>query len=57
MERCIFLIAVATVNDMDVVVSWNLEHIVKLKTRQAVNGINSLFGYKGIEISTPEEVL
>ena len=50
-------IAVATVNDIDVVISWNLEHIVKLKTRMAVNGINALLGYKGIEITTPEEVL
>ncbi|MFQ3675573.1 MAG: hypothetical protein SNJ64_03415, partial [Endomicrobiia bacterium] len=26
-------IAIAVVNDSDVVVSWNLEHIVKLKTK------------------------
>lgn len=50
-------IAGAVVNDLDVVVSWNLEHIVKLKTKLGVEGINRLLGYKVIEIVTPEEVL
>jgi len=49
-------IAVAVVNDLDVVVSWNLEHMVKLRTRTRVNAINRLNGYKEIEICTPEEV-
>ena len=42
---------------MDVVVSWNLEHMVKLKTRIEANGINRLEGYHEIDISTPEEVI
>ncbi len=50
-------IAVAVVNDLDVIVSWNLQHIVKLKTKLGVEGINRLLGYKVIEIATPEEVL
>lgn len=50
-------IAVAVANDLDVIVSWNLEHIVKLKTKLGVEGINRLLGYKIIEIVTPEEVL
>ena len=50
-------IAVAVVNDLDVVVSWNLEHMVKLRTRTTVNAINRLNGYKEIEICTPEEVV
>ena len=50
-------IATAVVNDLDVVVSWNLEHIVKLKTKLGVEGINRLLGYKVIEIVTPEEVV
>lgn len=49
-------IAFAAANDLDVVVSWNLRHIVKLKTRLEVNGINKIYGYKEIEICTPEEV-
>ncbi len=50
-------IAASVVNDLDVVVSWNLQHIVKLKTKLGVEGINRLLGYKVIEIVTPEEVL
>lgn len=46
-------IAVATVNSLDILVSWNFEHIVKLKTKREVNVINVLFGYKQIEIIDP----
>lgn len=49
-------IAIASVNNLDVIVSWNFEHIVKVKTRLEANGINRLLGYKEIEISSPEEV-
>ncbi|MBI3599237.1 MAG: type II toxin-antitoxin system VapC family toxin [Nitrospinae bacterium] len=50
-------IAVAVVNDLDVIVSWNFEHIVKLKTKINVNGINKMEGYKEIEIYSPMEVI
>lgn len=50
-------IAVAVVAGIDVIVSWNFEHIVKLKTRIMVNGINRLLGYHEIEICSPEEVI
>jgi predicted nucleic acid-binding protein len=46
-------IAVASVNSLDILVSWNFEHIVKLKTKREVNVINVLFGYKQIEIIDP----
>ena len=49
-------IAIATVYGIEVIVSWNFEHIVKLKTRREVNGINLLSGYREIEICSPEEV-
>lgn len=49
-------IAIAVVNELDVIVSWNLDHIVKMKTKIGVNGINKFLGYKEIEIFTPEEV-
>jgi len=52
-----FHIAIAVVSDLDVIVSWNLEHIVKLKTKLAVEGISRSLGYKMIEIVTPEEIL
>ena len=49
-------IAVATVNRIDIIVSWNLEHIVKIKTIVGVNKINLKQGYKQIFIVTPEEI-
>jgi len=50
-------IAFATFYEMDVLVSYNLRHIVKLKTRRLVNYINLLEGYRNLEIGTPEEVI
>lgn len=50
-------IGVATVHDMDVVVSWNLRHMVKLRTRREVKAINIMEGYREIEICTPMEVI
>ena len=49
-------IAIASVNGIDIVVSWNLEHIVKLKTIVEVNKINLREKYKQIIIVTPEEI-
>lgn len=49
-------LAAAVVHDLDVMVSWNFEHIVKLKTRMGVNGVSRLLGYREIEILSPEEV-
>jgi predicted nucleic acid-binding protein len=46
-------IAVASVNSLDVLVSWNFEHIVKLKTKREVNVINVLLGYNQLEIIEP----
>jgi hypothetical protein len=49
-------IAIAVTNGIAVIVSWNFEHIVKLKTRIMVNGVNRLLGYRDVEICSPEEV-
>lgn len=49
-------VATAVVHEFDVVVSWNFDHLVKLKTRIGVNGLNRLLGYREIEIVSPEEV-
>jgi len=56
-ENDVLHIAYAVAHDMDVVVSWNMKHIVKLKTRMEINGINRIYGYKEIELCTPEEVI
>ena len=42
---------------MDVIVSWNFEHMVKLKTKREVVGINLFMGYKEIDIYSPWEVV
>ncbi len=49
--------AQATVEDLDVVVSWNMKHMVRLKTREGIEAVNKLHGYREIKIVTPEEVL
>lgn len=50
-------LATAVVHDFDVVISWNFEHMVKLKTRLGVNGLNKMLGYREIEIVSPQEVI
>lgn len=50
-------IAVASINNLDAIVSWNFEHMVKFKTRREVRGINTLMGYKTIEICSPQEMI
>ena len=50
-------IAVASVNELDCVLSFNYEHINKLKTKRMTENINLLAGYKGVTICTPMEVL
>ena len=50
-------IAIATFYDMDAIITWNFEHMVKKKTKKEVPLINSVEGYKGIDIYTPLEVI
>ena len=50
-------IAIATVNDLDIIVSMNFKHIVKRKTILATGKINNLNGYRAIEIYSPMEVV
>lgn len=50
-------IAVASVNNLDAIISWNFAHIVKLKTKKEVVGVNAISGFKEIEIYSPWEVI
>ena len=50
-------IAIATVNDLDMIISMNFQHIVKRKTKLATGNINILNGYRAIEIYSPMEVV
>jgi hypothetical protein len=49
-------IAVAAVNDLDLIISMNFQHIVKRKTKIGTGNINALNGYRSVEICTPVEV-
>ena len=49
-------LAIATINDVDILISWNFEHLVKRKTRLEANLANSLNGYKSIDIIVPPEL-
>ena len=50
-------IAVATVNNMDMILSLNFKHIVRKKTIVMTGRINVDFGYRPIEIYSPMEVV
>jgi predicted nucleic acid-binding protein len=50
-------IAIATVNDLDIIISMNFRHIVKRRTILATGKINNLNGYRAIEIYSPMEVV
>ena len=49
-------LAIASVNGIDILISWNFEHLVKRKTRLEANLANSLNGYKSIDIIAPPEL-
>ena len=50
-------IAIASVNNLDAILSWNFQHIVKMKTKREVVAINLIERYKSIDIYTPREVV
>lgn len=49
-------IAMATVADVDVLVSWNFRHIVHFDKIRQFNAVNLEKGYKPISIYSPREV-
>lgn len=50
-------IAIATIERVDVVVSWNFRHIVNLNKIRLYNEVNRKNGFDPIEIRSPREVL
>jgi predicted nucleic acid-binding protein len=50
-------VAIASVYELDCVLSFNYGHINKLKTKRMTEAINLNEGYKAITICTPMEVL
>jgi predicted nucleic acid-binding protein len=50
-------IALATVNRLDVVVSWNFKHIVNFDKIKLFNSVNLKLGYPVIDIRSPLEFI
>jgi predicted nucleic acid-binding protein len=50
-------IAIAAVNELDCVLSYNFRHINRLKTKVLTGKLNREEGYNSIVICTPREVL
>lgn len=50
-------LAIASTNGMNILISWNMRHIVRRKTQLLVNVTNRIQGYQELEIWTPEELM
>ena len=50
-------IAIATINRVDVLVSWNFRHVVNLQKIRGYNSVNLKYGYPLLEIRSPWEVI
>jgi hypothetical protein len=50
-------IAVATIMDVDIVVSWNFKHIVHFEKIMGYEGINLTRGYRSPRIHSPMELV
>ena len=50
-------IAIATINKVDILASWNFKHIVNINRIRGYNAVNLMNGYTFIEIRTPKELL
>lgn len=50
-------IALATLANADVLVSWNFKHIVNLNRIRGYNSVNTKYGHRILEIRTPRELL
>ncbi len=49
-------VAIATVNKVDLVVSWNFKHIVHFDKIRQFNAANLEMGYQPLAIHSPKEV-
>lgn len=50
-------IALATINKVDVLASWNFKHIVNLDRIKGYNSVNMRLGYSLIEIRSPKDLV
>ena len=50
-------IALATIHNANILVSWNFKHIVNVVRIVGYNSVNIVEGYKQIDIRTPRELM
>jgi predicted nucleic acid-binding protein len=50
-------IAIATINKVDVLASWNFRHIVNLDRIKGYNSVNLRLGFSMIEIRSPKDLI
>ena len=50
-------IATATINKVDILVSWNFKHIVNVFKIRGYNSINIRCGYTQLDIRSPKEIV
>ncbi len=56
LDDCIH-IATATINKVDILVSWNFKHIVNIFRIRGYNSVNLRLGYGTLEIRSPKEIV
>jgi hypothetical protein len=49
-------VAIASIHQIGILLSWNFTHLVKLKTRRMVALVNTLENYLPVEIIAPPEL-
>ncbi len=50
-------VAIATLYNMDALISWNFGHLVNIRRAKAIGAVNKQRGLPHIEILSPEEVI
>ncbi len=55
-DDCIH-IATATINKVDVLISWNFKHIVNVYRIRGYNSVNLRLGYSTLDIRSPKEIV
>ena len=50
-------IALATLINADILISWNFKHIVNITRIRGYNSVNTKYGHRILEIRTPREIL
>ena len=56
LDDCIH-IATATINKVDLLISWNFKHIVNILRIRGYNSINLRNGYSTLEIRSPKDLI